>query len=1090
MKINLFKQNKKGFFFTLDALFALVILLSVIIFIPYAHVGIAPEKYKISYLQDDMLNMMSRFKTVDINNSNINNNLTGIRNDPTKINLAESLNDQDSLLDTVGKIWAVGDIDDSRSITSFFFNEVTDPKDNVGIFFESANGRDYLFLKNDTEYELARDVVARKEFVSGIKQGQSSAGYSARAYTYTTDKTKYIYFGGYVGDGNITQQFELPNTFNVEEIRIEAAIINTRFNLSINDNLTYPERSASTDPFHPIFISITNQTELAYLQGGLNNISLKTSEPDTRIYIAGGFILIKYKTDEIEYFKPEKKYLPIIEGTLNIYDSFYVPGNLTNLEFSFAYSQEQNTTPFFRIGNTTIWRDERLDRTGYNFVNLNNATIATALKNNGVNYNDLSKVTIPIRIGLEETALYGGGGIADAVLVTDVSGSMGTSDVNCNVSWGRTTDQKYAGSYSGAGAGDGQSLNDNQKICIYRNLTFAPTTNISFWRRVRTRTNDNLTFYIDNILKWNLSGNYGSWQRINVSYSSGFSGSHELRWCYEKDASQTQYDDRVYIDNINVTNSSDVLFNETFENGLTGWSLSNASGKCGRLDVAKNVDSIFVDTILNATGSHVGLTSYNTYMSDVEIQDLTDNATLLKNEINAYSSGGSTCISCGILNATKILDTVPEGRFRAMLMMSDGRANKMIDGTGPGDDGAGSGYSSPSGGEATNKACEARNETNNITMFAVGFGSAADIDQVKRIACWNCSAYDPTYGSCSNSNMSAKPPPNSPCWIQNITLRNGTVTTCLNSRWASSNDYADLERIYREFAEEILHLAYSNQTIEASEDVFSNLINGSANIDYELDLGEYGDILGGLDQSMPLSVFGDFITYETSGFNPSTREVNFSFTRGSPFEVSVLSYSGPLWTRTVNINNNGTVSVDAYSIDAWGRAYGPLGDPFKINILPHDVAKSGNKNTVTLTLGANSSDQIPPSESSKIIYTLIIPPTFSYSPPVASRDGCNWTIEYQNENNPNQAAGNLTIAIPSTYSGSEICNYTNSTITIADPQDAYQLAVLNLLKDSLDVNPENGMVDIQLGADVKINAVLVSGIPFLGFTDAVALSWR
>ncbi len=164
-----------------------------------------------------------------------------------------------------------------------------------------------------------------------------------------------------------------------------------------------------------------------------------------------------------------------------------------------------------------------------------------------------------------------------------------------------------------------------------------------------------------------------------------------------------------------------------------------------------------------------------------------------------------------------------------------------------------------------------------------------------------------------------------------------------------------------------------------------------------------------------------------------------------------------------------------------------LGDPFRINI-PLENINSNDTNYVGLRLGNNNSEYILPTSSSKVIYSILLPPTFSYSSPVGKREGCIWTI--QSEDQGGNPGNNFTLNIPSTYNGSNICSYTAATgANIEDNQDAYELAVLNLLQDSLDLDNDN-MTEVNIGADLSINVVLVQGIPFMHYTMARAMSWR
>ncbi|MCS7134638.1 MAG: VWA domain-containing protein, partial [Candidatus Pacearchaeota archaeon] len=427
------KKNKKAYFFTLDALFALTILLAIIILIPFSHIRTTPEKYKISFLQEDMLTILSNIKIKEINNSLIEENLARL-----DFTTKEFLEERDSLLDTITKIWAsnaTNSLNITRNITSIFFSEVFSPKDNVGLFFVRGGALEAVFLKNDTGLESSKGAVVAHKFVTGAEFGVIG-GYTGRAYRYKKWREKFIYFGGYVGDGEIIQRFKLPKESNVSSFVIEAAIMihnSTNpfddFNITINDNYIGTYRRAESE-LKPLRIELSEeQIEKANFSEN-NYIKFSSNVRNKNLYIAGGFIKIKYKTPTISYFGPEEIILPEIRGAMNIYDSLYIPGKITSMTLHLSYEQQANTTPFIRLGNATLWRDERTNKTGAYTIFLTNENISSKLAEAGLTYDDISKKTVPLRIGLEEIWANISGGNADVILITDVSGSMRWTLVN------------------------------------------------------------------------------------------------------------------------------------------------------------------------------------------------------------------------------------------------------------------------------------------------------------------------------------------------------------------------------------------------------------------------------------------------------------------------------------------------------------------------------------------------------------------------------------------------------------------------------------------------------------------------------------
>jgi hypothetical protein len=1063
-------KNKKGFYFTLDALFALILLIVVISLLPYTNVSRVEEKYKTSYIQEDGIQLLSSVRTVDVNNTHIIN----IINNPS---YNETLGYSDMLIETVSKLWATGHIDDARNVTAEFFGQVLKPEDNFAFFLSNGTSRDLIYSQSNQPFDssTAADIVVSKQFISGVGKGQSVKGYTARALLQRKEKTKLVYFGGYVGEGNISQIVELPNMTSINEVKLEM-VINIPTQLWVNNNFIAALPNSS-DSLTPITYNLPSES-FANFTNGTNLIEFRNSSNLSSI--AGGYFEINYRTNIPGYVSVKKKYLPGISGIINLYDSIYVPNTIESMNVVLHYkinnTDNQNATIFLTIGNVTVYRNTT-NYSADNFVKiLSDGTLSGLL-----DYFSISNKTVPIRLGFEEmTGSVGGGeGNADVVLITDVSTSMTSStDVNCNVTWNRTTSSRHAGSWSVSGPADNKILNDNGKICIFRNFTSVnANTNVSFWYRVRSQAKDNLSFYIDGISKLNISGNVNSWTS-SINFSLGPIGIHEIKWCYEKNASGSLLEDKAWIDDITIRNSTGVIFTETFESALNGWSFITSMGYCTRLDIAKEVDKIFVDTVLNVSGNKVGLTSYSTSASGgvINWSSLTNNTAALKNQINTYTGIDYTCTSCGIQNATRIIATQSsQNKFKGMLVMTDGQANTCIPGINDGMCGAssgGSGYNGLAGREATNKACEARNATNNITVFAVGFGSGADIEQVKRIACWNCTA-------CPSVGQSAPVSPNSPCWIQNVTYPNGTITTCLESRWANSSDYEELKTVYTQFGEWMVGLGYAEQAVNLTGNFSADLYNDSY-IEYN-----YSELDDGSDDAT-LRRFGNLLTFESPTFTNGLTTLNFS--QGTCLEAVATSYSGAKWTKFLKIDNGSGFST-VYNLSKYGSNYISLGDPFQVNIPVTTIEKN---NLVELKIANSSVQELDASPSSKIIYTLLVISNYSYSNITPEAKGCNWSVEQYDGSFSN-------FLVPEDYSYSNQCVYNsangpscldaNTAIIISN--DAIAQATYMLFKNYLDSQPATPdcKIDIKLD-DYYIYTILLPSVPFLYYTTAESLSWR
>ncbi len=419
-----FNRDKRGFYFTLDALLAFVLLIVVIVILPYSSFQKTSEYYKTSYLQEDALQIFSSVKTVDVNNQYINDIIKDSAYN-------ETLSRDDFLIESVSKLWAInGSIEgkdssgDAKLVASEFFGNVFESRDNIGLFFNNGNNgnRDLIFAENETPYQNGeRFVIGATNFISGISKGRAVKGNTARAFLRRKESTKIVYFGGYIGDGNITSAVDLSGMTNISNVSMEIAI-NHGFNLFVNNNYI-GDYSGSSDPLVPKTIYFS-EASFGNFINGTNTLGFRNSS--SLLAIAGGYVRIDYKTDAPEYKAATIQYLPQVEGVINEYDSIYAPNTITSMGAKIHYrvnlTTGQNSTIFLKIGNVTVYRNTT-NHTVLDFTKvLSNSDMVGA----GLNYNEISNKTIPIRVGFEEIAgnASSGEGVADVVLVTDVSGSM------------------------------------------------------------------------------------------------------------------------------------------------------------------------------------------------------------------------------------------------------------------------------------------------------------------------------------------------------------------------------------------------------------------------------------------------------------------------------------------------------------------------------------------------------------------------------------------------------------------------------------------------------------------------------------------
>jgi len=284
------------------------------------------------------------------------------------------------------------------------------------------------------------------------------------------------------------------------------------------------------------------------------------------------------------------------------------------------------------------------------------------------------------------------------------------------------------------------------------------------------------------------------------------------------------------------------------------------------------------------------------------------------------------------------------------------------------------------------------------------------------------------------------------------------MAECADGAFYSAVD--DLEDIYEKIAEELIETAYYEQTVVVSGDFLSELFPDSyIEFEYESQTPSTG-ILATIEQP-----FTD------------TENATFSLPSNSTLlEATVISYSGPKWTALVEVNN-----LPIYNLSDYQTDFLKLGDPYSINIPIHSTSQTNN---LTLKTGLASSNITEGSIYNKIIYT-ISKDLSSYTSVSATAAGCNWTIQFNTYN--------ITLPIPSNYSGTEECEYSGASYCGIYPNcngatDSTQIATYNLFK-LLDFNVD-GKIDVDLSADdMQITTSNLGGIPFLFSTEVQIRKW-
>ncbi len=418
-KLNI--NNKKGYFFSLDALIAIILLIGILLFInPVVYIR-TPEVNA----HQDALQVMSSITIEEYAHQKAdeeNNYWQNLIQDGTIENT------KNSLLEQIVEFDALGDTTNLESLTKDIFTDLNYGR-NIGLWFIRESGgttsEDLIYSSTDSTYneDAVREVYAARQIITGLKQpepGESITGFASHAKLSRTLDSEYFYFGGFVGQGTVIAKIKTVGV--IHQAKIEG-VFSQDFNVYVSqDNLNWQQAGtnpttcpASPDVYTPVECNIIDTTNFV---SGNNYIKLEPTGDEQNFFISGGYIRILYRSEN-DYTSKKKFYLPGINGIINLYDSFYVPAEtITGMKVHLKY--KNNYDNFFSIGGETIFSEKSETLTE---VTLDDNYLLSIYDTNAdKKYDELAGKTIPIRYGLEE---FSQGSPADTVLITDTSGSMG-----------------------------------------------------------------------------------------------------------------------------------------------------------------------------------------------------------------------------------------------------------------------------------------------------------------------------------------------------------------------------------------------------------------------------------------------------------------------------------------------------------------------------------------------------------------------------------------------------------------------------------------------------------------------------------------
>ena len=1043
--------NKKGMFFSTDALVALAIILLVVL------VAYPKEESRVisSEIHSDILKTLSTLKVSESNNSFVKN----LTND------GRISNSDNTLLEQIGEFYSTNETL-ARELAAEVLSDVS-TSENVGLWY----GNTLIFSINSTTYEDATEVETARFLVSGLNN-ESATGYSARALLSSSSRTDYFYFGGYVGDGNITQRIYYDG--QIDSAKLEAAISDDFF-VYVN-GISAGSFSGSSDDFTPVIYNIS----IASFVPGENFVELRGNN----LHLAGGFIKIVYRS-ELFNFTEERKYLPGINGLINLYDGIYVPENLSGMN-GHLHINSNSTKFFFNLGNVSVYNATTNGEQTYDFSN--------AFMSSLFDYDEIEGENLPLRIGLENVSYAGITRDIDVFSVTDLSGSMcgaciGEDTGSCGnviydellcLSCGGTCaltsmeDARVAnklfvdlilnnsgnrvglvGYSSGASSSNFHDLSSNDVslkaevdswsavgstcICcgINRAINYlAPESSLESYYNYDNNVNDQVNNYdgtingnptygtgqMGNALNFDGNGDYvnngdinlasdGSivfWFRPNANFGSSSTTTQGLWGKYESNSRN------AFI----ALRGSDMA-------GITGGATGAIQTKIERSGT----------TFLATTTT--SWTAGNWYHFVYTWGDSTSRVYVngvLENSIGtsrSLSQSGSDTIARTRFDTTHIASLKEfAGAMDEIRFYNRALTEREVDEL----------YSPPE--EKFESIVVMSDGEANVECSEQGTGDAKQ-DAIQAA----CEAYQ-LYGIVVNSIAFGS-------GADRNTLED--IAVCGNGSFFSTVDSEQLSSIYQQVADSII-ADYQEQTLESSGDL-STILYPDSYVSFTYDFPS-------LQHGLIFTVEKDFTDNSSGEFYvpPDSRILS----------AWIASYSGPRWTYTTGINNN-----EFYNLGNYGDEFITLGDPYQL-FVPTGLIIPGT-NYVNITTAVSVSNSSVGSESNKIIYTTL-KNVSAYSPISTSAEGCNWVIEFED-------GRVINTSVPTDYSGSDICNYISSDFDgVFNENDALEMSVYSLLSQ-LDIDSD-GRVDAFFDeGDLEISFDEVVGIPHTWSTEVQARRW-
>ena len=418
---------KKAIFFTLDSLLASGIVIIAVLLVANLY-SAEKTNANINYASQDLVRLFSTMTVGEINNDYVKSLIAS--GDITNLN--NTINEQ------IGEFWASGN-PLAYNFTKNLTESIVPSRYGFGIFVSDEE----IYSRS---LPVKSSLASSRHIISGINKAKPTESFSSKVILSSINSKTilaYAYFGGYIGDGPITQYLILPDSYsNINQAYMEFAL-SSDFNLQINDipSGTFTNKEDDTIKADKYVI---NSSYYGNFKPGLNKIKMIFLNQSQ--FLGGGFIRVSLCSRDVNYlpFKydaannnvTKTEYLPGVEGVINIYSSFFVPGDLKSAKLFLNYST--NYQLFVNFGNVTVYNS---NSTGDLAVTILNSNISKSFNSS---YSLLSKKNVPLKIGHFDTHKFGNfDRKIDVFIDTPVDTSMDTQDVPDSPGQSRLDVAKY-----------------------------------------------------------------------------------------------------------------------------------------------------------------------------------------------------------------------------------------------------------------------------------------------------------------------------------------------------------------------------------------------------------------------------------------------------------------------------------------------------------------------------------------------------------------------------------------------------------------------------------------------------------------------